>query len=74
MPLTLQAAGIAVDMIKTKKMAGRAILFAGAPGTGETAIALVRHSLHSSLFLTASPMARATFGRWLVLVRWTLHC
>ena len=37
-----QAAGIAVDMIKMKKMAGRAILFAGAPGTGKTAIALVR--------------------------------
>lgn len=37
-----QAAGIAVDMIKTKKMAGRAVLFAGAPGTGKTAIALVR--------------------------------
>mmetsp|Transcript_38824 Transcript_38824/g.75919 ORF Transcript_38824/g.75919 Transcript_38824/m.75919 type:complete len:456 (+) Transcript_38824:172-1539(+) len=35
-----EAAGIAVDMIKTKKMAGRAILFAGAPGTGKTAIAL----------------------------------
>ena len=35
-----EAAGVAVDMIKTKKMAGRAILFAGAPGTGKTAIAL----------------------------------
>eukprot|EP00281_Chroomonas_sp_CCMP1168_P025098 CAMPEP_0206229796 /NCGR_PEP_ID=MMETSP0047_2-20121206/9891_1 /ASSEMBLY_ACC=CAM_ASM_000192 /TAXON_ID=195065 /ORGANISM="Chroomonas mesostigmatica_cf, Strain CCMP1168" /LENGTH=455 /DNA_ID=CAMNT_0053653125 /DNA_START=95 /DNA_END=1462 /DNA_ORIENTATION=- len=35
-----EAAGIAVDMIKMKKMAGRAILFAGAPGTGKTAIAL----------------------------------
>lgn len=31
---------IAVDMIRAKKMAGRAILFAGAPGTGKTAIAL----------------------------------
>lgn len=29
-----QAAGIIVDMIKMKKMAGRAILFAGPPGTG----------------------------------------
>jgi len=35
-----KAAMIAVDMIKAKKMAGRAILFAGAPGTGKTAIAL----------------------------------
>ena len=29
-----------VDMIKSKKMAGKALLFAGAPGTGKTAIAL----------------------------------
>ncbi|KAJ1481739.1 TIP49 C-terminus-domain-containing protein [Baffinella frigidus] len=35
-----EAAGIAVDLIKSKKMAGRAVLFAGAPGTGKTAIAL----------------------------------
>jgi len=27
-------------MIQAKKMAGRAILFAGPPGTGKTAIAL----------------------------------
>ncbi|KAL7307084.1 hypothetical protein TKK_0000821 [Trichogramma kaykai] len=35
-----EAAGIVVDMIRTKKMSGRAILFAGPPGTGKTAIAL----------------------------------
>lgn len=29
-----------VDLIKSKKMSGRALLFAGAPGTGKTAIAL----------------------------------
>jgi RuvB-like protein 1 (pontin 52) len=29
-----------VDLIKSKKMAGRALLLAGAPGTGKTAIAL----------------------------------
>ena len=29
-----------VELIKTKKMAGRALLMAGAPGTGKTAIAL----------------------------------
>lgn len=27
-------------MVKSKKMSGRALLFAGAPGTGKTAIAL----------------------------------
>ena len=35
-----EAAGIVVDLIKSKKMAGRALLLAGAPGTGKTAIAL----------------------------------
>merc|ERR1712159_722407 len=35
-----EAAGVIVEMIKSKKMAGRALLFAGAPGTGKTAIAL----------------------------------
>merc|ERR1711939_539068 len=35
-----EAAGVVADMIKSKKMAGRALLLAGAPGTGKTAIAL----------------------------------
>ena len=35
-----EAAGICVDMIKNKKMAGKALLMAGPPGTGKTAIAL----------------------------------
>jgi len=35
-----QASGIVVDLIKSKKLAGRAVLLAGAPGTGKTAIAL----------------------------------
>uniref|UniRef100_A0A915BYT3 Pontin n=1 Tax=Parascaris univalens TaxID=6257 RepID=A0A915BYT3_PARUN len=35
-----EAAGIIVEMIRSKRMAGRAILFAGPPGTGKTAIAL----------------------------------
>merc|ERR1711934_423040 len=35
-----EACGVVVDLIKTKKMAGRALLFAGPPGTGKTAIAL----------------------------------
>lgn len=35
-----EAAGIVTDLIKAKRMAGRAILMAGPPGTGKTAIAL----------------------------------
>jgi len=34
-----EAAGVIVRMIKEGKMAGRAVLFAGPPGTGKTAIA-----------------------------------
>jgi len=35
-----EAAGITVELIKTKKMAGKALLFAGPPGTGKPALAL----------------------------------
>jgi RuvB-like protein 1 (pontin 52) len=35
-----EAAGLVVDMIKQKKMAGKALLLAGPPGTGKTALAL----------------------------------
>ncbi|KAG2386144.1 hypothetical protein C9374_002590 [Naegleria lovaniensis] len=35
-----EAAGVVVDLIKSKKMAGRALLLAGPPGTGKTAISL----------------------------------
>jgi RuvB-like protein 1 len=38
--LAREAAGVVVDLIKSKKMAGRALLLAGPPGTGKTAIAL----------------------------------
>merc|ERR1712216_1115057 len=35
-----EACGVVVELIGTKKMAGRALLLAGAPGTGKTALAL----------------------------------
>ena len=38
--LAREACGVVVDLIKAKKMAGRAILLAGPPGTGKTALAL----------------------------------
>lgn len=38
-------------MIKTRKMAGRAVLVAGPPGTGKTAIALaIAHELGNKVF------------------------
>lgn len=33
--LILQACGVIVELIKSKKMAGRAVLLAGPPGTGK---------------------------------------
>ena len=38
--LALQAAGVILQMIKEGKIAGRAVLLAGQPGTGKTAIAM----------------------------------
>ena len=38
--LVSQACGVIVDLIKSKKMSGRAVLLAGGPGTGKTALAL----------------------------------
>jgi len=35
-----EASGIVVELIKSKKMAGKALLLAGPPGTGKTALAL----------------------------------
>lgn len=35
-----EAAGVVVDLVRAKRMAGRAVLLAGPPGTGKTAIAL----------------------------------
>lgn len=35
-----EACGLVVDMIRQKKMAGRALLLTGAPGTGKIALAL----------------------------------
>ncbi|KAL5488474.1 RVB1 [Sanghuangporus weigelae] len=35
-----EACGVVVDLIKSRKFSGRALLLAGAPGTGKTALAL----------------------------------
>lgn len=42
----MQACGVVVDLIKSRKFSGRALLLVGAPGTGKTALALaVSHEL-----------------------------
>lgn len=35
-----EACGVIVDLVRAKKMSGRAVLLAGGPGTGKTALAL----------------------------------
>ncbi|KAK0840052.1 RuvB ATP-dependent DNA helicase pontin [Friedmanniomyces endolithicus] len=35
-----EACGVVVDLVRAKKMAGKAVLLAGGPGTGKTALAL----------------------------------
>jgi RuvB-like protein 1 (pontin 52) len=35
-----EACGVVVDLVQSRKMAGRALLLAGAPGSGKTALAL----------------------------------
>lgn len=49
-----QAAGIIVDLVRSKKMAGRALLIVGLPGTGKTALALaISHELGSRVPFTS---------------------
>ena len=67
-----EACGLIVDLIRSRKMAGRALLLAGAPGTGKTALALgiaqVKHILvvlllifSAGLFLTISILSIILF-------------
>lgn len=49
-----EAGGLVVDMIRQKKMAGRALLLAGPPGTGKTALALgISQELGSKVYTTS---------------------
>jgi DNA helicase TIP49 (TBP-interacting protein) len=49
-----EAAGIVVELIKSKKMAGKALLLAGAPGTGR------HHNIMITLYTTHSMVVRQT--------------
>ena len=69
-----EACGVVVDMIRQKKMAGRALLMAGAPGTGKTALALgIAQELGSKVRATPSTLARASVTRVHDRTRATRH-
>ncbi len=50
-PDAQQGAGIIVDLIKAKKMAGRAVLLAGPPGTGKVRRSVAAGSISSESVL-----------------------
>ena len=51
----VQAAGVVVELIKSKKMAGKALLLAGAPGTGTPSTALHCTPLTTNASRTCTP-------------------
>ncbi|KAI0277059.1 RuvB-like helicase [Russula aff. rugulosa BPL654] len=55
-----EACGVVVDLIKSRKFSGRALLLVGAPGTGKTALALaVFHELGAKTEVLAEVFRRA---------------
>ena len=48
-----RAAGVVLEMIREGKIAGRAVLIAGQPGTGKTAIAMGERPLRAGAFLVS---------------------
>ncbi|XP_028101354.1 ruvB-like protein 1 [Camellia sinensis] len=57
-----EASGLVVDMIRQKKMAGKALLLAGPPGTGKTALALgISQELGSKVLSTHSHITTIVF-------------
>ena len=45
-----RAAGVILEMIKDGHIAGRAVLIAGQPGTGKTAIAMGRATVQNTFY------------------------
>lgn len=68
-----RAAGVVLEMIREGKIAGRAVLIAGQPGTGKTAIAMGKRPLQAGALLVSarsclwckSGSGSATFNRYL---------
>lgn len=67
-----EAAGLVVDMIRQKRMAGRALLLAGPPGTGKTALALGISQELGSKVLLCYILSRAMYSVMLGFMSETL--
>ena len=67
-----KAAGVILQMIRDGRIAGRAILIAGQPGTGKTAIAMGARARHRrfSPWLLALALARLLLLLLLALATW----
>ncbi|KAL3655323.1 Ras and Rab interactor 1 [Castilleja foliolosa] len=74
-PSAREASGLVVDMIRQKKMAGRALLLAGPPGTGKTALALgISQELGSKIITeTTREVCPITKKPGLILFKKTAH-
>ena len=59
-----RAAGVVLEMIKEGKIAGRAVLIAGQPGTGKTAIAMGM----------AQALGKSSFDQHQVVVELKYNC
>lgn len=58
-----RAAGVVLEMIREGKIAGRAVLIAGQPGTGKTAIAMGKKPQGADVFLWASDPSCGSQGQ-----------
>jgi AAA+ superfamily predicted ATPase len=65
-----RAAGLILEMIKEGKIAGRALLIAGQPGTGKTAIAMGNFQSKIIVYLCCYLIRYCTSIR----IRYTIYC
>jgi AAA+ superfamily predicted ATPase len=66
-----RAAGLILEMIKEGKIAGRALLIAGQPGTGKTAIAMGKFLIKINSFYLLIYLIRYCTS---IRIRYTIYC
>jgi hypothetical protein len=66
-----RAAGLILEMIKEGKIAGRALLIAGQPGTGKTAIAMGKFLMKMNSFYLLIYLIRYCTS---IRIRYTIYC